>query len=232
MPAPSDTQKPNAAPVRENKIHRITITVLLILMLGQGVFLAIEQNFTALFPVTLIILTMFSPIIFRKRLQMELPAEFHLTAVLFTFAALYLGEIQSFYERFWWWDMALHTTAGLLLGVVGFLLVYILNESDRVSVHLTDGFIAFFAFTFAVMMGTFWEIFEFSMDQIFGLNMQKPMLGDPSGLTDTMWDMIVNALGAAFISLLGWRYLKLGESFFMKKWIRTFIRKNPGWFTK
>ncbi|MEX0662933.1 MAG: hypothetical protein WEA58_02225 [Balneolaceae bacterium] len=25
--------------------------------------------------------------------------------------------------------------------------------------------------------------------------MQKPMLGDPSDLTDTMWDMIVNAVG-------------------------------------
>jgi hypothetical protein len=49
-----------------------------------------------------------------------------------------------------------------------------------------------------------WEIFEFSMDQIFGLNMQKPMLGDPSGLTDTMWDMIVNLIGAAIVSLSGW----------------------------
>jgi uncharacterized membrane protein YjdF len=228
----TNSAKFKGAPVRENKIHRITITVLLALMLVQGIILGVEQNFTALFPVTLIILTMFSPILFRKKLQLELPAEFHLIAVLFTFSALYLGEIHSFYERFWWWDMVLHTTAGFLSGIVGFLLIYILNESDRVVIHLTDGFIAFFAFVFAVMIGTVWEIFEFSMDQIFGMNMQKPMLGDPSGLTDTMWDMIVNALGALFISLMGWRYLKLGESFFVKKWIRTFIRKNPSWFSK
>jgi hypothetical protein len=35
------------------------------------------------------------------------------------------------------------------------------------------------------------------MDQIFGSNMQKPMLGDASGLTDTMLDFIIDAVGAA-----------------------------------
>ncbi len=229
---PTHTPEPDVTPAGEHKIHRVTITVLLVLMLVQGIYLAVEQNFTALFPVALIILTMFSPILFRKKLQIELPAEFHLIAVLFTFSALYLGEVQSFYERFWWWDVVLHTTAGFLSGIVGFLLIYILNESKRVEIHLTAGFIAFFAFVFAVMMGTMWEIFEFSMDQIFSMNMQKPMLGDPSGLTDTMWDIIVNATGALLISLMGWRYLKLGDSFFVKKWIRTFIEKNPSWFLR
>ncbi|MEX2456313.1 MAG: hypothetical protein WD381_03325 [Balneolaceae bacterium] len=38
--------------------------------------------------------------------------------------------------------------------------------------------------------------------------MQKPMLGDPSDLTDTMWDMIVNAVGAIIISGTDWWYLK------------------------
>ncbi|MBK6289460.1 MAG: hypothetical protein IPJ33_04940 [Gammaproteobacteria bacterium] len=32
---------------------------------------------------------------------------------------------------------------------------------------------------------------------------EKNMLGDPSGLTDTIWDMVVNALGALAISTLG-----------------------------
>lgn len=61
---------------------------------------------------------------------------------------------------------------------------------------------------FALGVGALWEIFEFTMDSLFGMNMQKPMLGDPSGLTDTMWDLIVDATGALVISVLGWRYLK------------------------
>ena len=118
------------------------------------------------------------------------------------------------------------------MGIFGFLLIYILNESIRIDIHLTPGFISFFAFTFAVSIGTVWEIFEFSADQIFQLNMQKPMMGDPSGLTDTMWDMIVNAIGALMISLTGWWYLKSKKNYFVKDWIGKFIEKNPRLFSK
>lgn len=218
----------DALPIGENKAHRIFVFILLSLMLIQGVILLLEQRWLALTLVILIIGTLLSPIIFRNRWNIEVPAELHLAAVFFTFASLYLGEIQSFYLRFWWWDMVLHTSAGFLMGVFGFLLVYILNETDKVD--LNPGFVSFFAFVFAVFVGTIWEIFEFGMDEIFGLNMQKAMLDDPSGLTDTMWDMIVNAIGASVVAIFGWRYLKLRENFFVKKWIRSFIQKNPRLF--
>src|SRR3546814_16435775 len=72
---------------------------------------------------------------------------------------------------------------------------YILNEDRHVDLHMRPSFLAVFAFCFSQAIGALWEIFEFTMDQVFGLTMQKPMLGDPSGLTDTMWDLIVNAIG-------------------------------------
>ncbi|MEZ5566064.1 MAG: hypothetical protein R3F24_11305 [Gammaproteobacteria bacterium] len=122
-----------------------------------------------------------SPIIFRSRLPVRIPLEYEVLTILFVFSALFLGEFRHFYERFWWWDIALHTTSGLLLGIVGFLLVYVLNESKSVRVRMRPGLVALFAFTFALAAGTLWEIFEFFMDQVFGTNMQKPMLNDPSG---------------------------------------------------
>lgn len=212
------------------RAHRITIRFLLALMTFEWLLLLLDKSWLSLFLVTLIIGTVFSPILFRNRMQMEIPAEFHLTAIIFTFAALYLGEVHDFYQKLWWWDIALHTTSGLLMGILGFLLVYVLNETKRVELNMTAGFIAFFAFTFALAIGSLWEIFEFSMDQIFGMNMQKEMLGDPSGLTDTMWDIIVNAIGAFFISFAGYGYLKKGKSFFVKDWIQSFINKNPAMF--
>lgn len=118
------------------------------------------------------------------------------------------------------------------MGILGFLLVYILNESQQIELQLAPGFIAFFAFLFAVSIGTFWEIFEFSIDQIFNTDMQKPMFRDLSGLTDTMWDMIVNAIGAFVISIAGWWYLKKKKDFFVKEWIRKFIMRNPRMFRK
>lgn len=217
---------------RENRLHRAVVCALLLMMAVEWVVLLMGRHWLATFLVTFIIVTLLSPVIFRKKLDLEIPTEFHLAGVVFAFASLYLGEIQGFYEKFWWWDVALHTSAGLLMGIVGFLLVYILNETKRVELRITPGFIAFFAFTFAVTIGTLWEIFEFSMDKLLGLNMQKPMLGDPSGLTDTMWDMIVNAIGAFVISYSGWWYLKRGQTFFVRNWIRKFITKNPGLFNK
>jgi hypothetical protein len=219
-------------PDRITQIHLWTGRILLVIVGLEWMYLLIESQWLSLFVVSLILIVLFIPIIFKRRLQVDIPAEFHLTAVIFTFAALYLGEIQHFYQRVWWWDIALHGSAGLLMGIFGFLLIYILNESKRIDIHLTPGFIAFFAFTFAVSIGTVWEIFEFSADQIFQLNMQKPMMGDPSGLTDTMWDMIVNAIGALIISLTGWWYLKAQKNYFVKDWIGKFIEKNPRLFSK
>ncbi|MEX0722635.1 MAG: hypothetical protein WD357_00485 [Gracilimonas sp.] len=217
---------------KEHRAHRIFIRILLVVMGIEWVLLLLDQSWLSLFLVTLIIGTVFSPILFRNKMQMEIPAEFHLTSVIFIFASFYLGEVQDFYHRLWWWDIALHTTAGLLMGILGFLLVYVLNESKRVELNMTPGFIAFFAFTFALAIGSVWEIFEFSMDQFFGMNMQKPMLGDPSGLTDTMWDIIVNAIGAFVMSFVGYGYLRSRKSFFVKDWIRSFIEKNPRMFKK
>ncbi len=89
------------------------------------------------------------------------------------------------------------------------------------------------AFLFALGVGTLWEIFEFTMDSLFGMNMQKPMLGDPSGLTDTMWDLIVDAVGALVISILGWRYLRNpGKPSFLERWIDGFIERNPRFFRR
>lgn len=85
-------------------------------------------------------------------------------------------------------------------------------------------------FLFAVAMGTLWEIFEFTMDRVVGTNMQKPMFDDSSGLTDTMWDVIVNMLGALAVSALGWWYMIRREYSFIEDWIRKFIERNPRMF--
>ena len=220
----------NHASQRELKIHRTLVGTLFALMLIEWFALILRQRWLSAFLVTLIIIALLSPFVFKRKLELEIPAEFHIMAVIFILASLYLGEVYDFYKGLWWWDIALHTTAGLLMGMLGFLLVYVMNESKRVEMHTTPGFLAFFAFTFAVTVGTVWEIFEFIVDQLFDTQMQKPMLGDPSGLTDTMWDMIVNALGAVVISGTGWWYLKRKESFFVKALIRRFIARNPKMF--
>lgn len=221
--------KPRAAR-DEGWVNKWLGRALLAVMAAEWVFLLYAGRWLSVFLVTMIIAALVAPGIFRRKLDVDIPVEFHITAVVFMTASLYLGEVYSFYQRFWWWDMLLHTSAGLLMGVAGFLLVYLLNERREAGLHMKPGFIALFAFSFAVTIGTLWEIIEFAADQALGGNMQKPMLGDASGLTDTMWDMIVNAAGALLVSLVGWRYMMRRDIFFVRDLIRRFILKNPALF--
>lgn len=212
--------------------QRITFALQSLLFVEVLVALWTQQWFTGFFTV-LIILVTFLPVLLERRFRVHIPPEMQLLAIAFVFASLFLGEVRDYYNRFWWWDIVLHTSSGFLLGILGFLLVHVLNEAERVQVYMKPGFVAFFAFLFALGVGALWEIFEFTMDQVLGTTMQKPMLGDPSGLTDTMWDLIVDALGALVISVLGWRYLKNPQkASFLERWIGEFVERNPRFFRK
>lgn len=211
-------------------VNKWIIGIITTVVIAEIVYSVYMFQWMNSFIALLVLLITLLPVLLRNRLQLKVPTEFQLLFILFMFAALFLGEIRGFYERFWWWDIALHTTSGLMLGIFGFLLVYLLNESERIPLDMKPGFVAFFAFLFAVALGALWEVFEFSMDQLFGLNMQKPMLGDPSGLTDTMWDLIVDTLGASFISLLSYVYMLKRKESFVDAWIHKFIQNNPRFF--
>lgn len=208
----------------------ITLFLQFILVIELVVALFRFQWFVAFLSAVIMVVT-FLPIIFEKRYEILIPPEFHLAAVSFTFATLFLGEIRGYYEAYWWWDMMLHTLSGFLLGIFGFLLVYLMNETDKVEGKMKPAFVAVFSFMFALGIGALWEIFEYSMDCLAGTNMQKPMLNDPSGLTDTMWDLIVDAIGALIVSILGWRYLKKPtRGSFLQRWIQGFIDGNKKLF--
>ncbi len=196
-------------------------------MAVELVALVIQRHWLHVFLVTAIMAAMLAPVVLRRRLPIQIPSEIQILVVLFVFATLFLGEVRDYYERIWWWDLALHATAGLLLGIFGFMIVYMLNEDRRVDLHMRPSFVALFAFFFALGIGGLWEIFEFAMDQIFGMTMQKPTPADPSGLMDTMHDLIVNMVSAALISLTGWRYLRKARRSYVDSWASRFIERNP-----
>ena len=211
------------------RAHLIVLLVLQSVMAIELVLLVLEGQWQHVFLVAAVMAGTLAPELLRDRLPVEIPSEVQILAILFVFATLFLGEVRDYYERIWWWDLALHTTAGLLRGLLGFLIVFVLNQSPDVQLKMRSSFVALFAFTFALAIGSLWEIFEFAMDRIFGLNMQKPMPGDPSGLTDTMWDLIVNLVGAALVSLAGWFYIRQSRRRHVDTWIARFIRRNRRW---
>jgi len=213
------------APRRRGRVHRgLTLALQAVLLLGAS--LALVQGQWQASGMTLgVVVVTFLPVMLGRRFQVQIPPEFESLAVVFIFASLFLGEVRGYYLRFWWWDVLLHTGSGFLMGILAFLLVHVLNEKKEIGLHLTPRFVALFAFMFALGMGALWEILEFGVDAVFGLNMQK------SGLVDTMWDLIVDTVGALVISILGWIYLRrAGSDSFLEEWIANFIESNPRMF--
>ncbi len=145
-----------------------------------------------------------------KKWSFELPNYMTILYFIFLYCAIYLGEVRNFYYLIPHWDAILHGFSGAMLGAFGFSLVSILNESERTKVNLSPAFVALFAFCFALAAGAVWEIYEFCGDSLFGLNMQKfrlesgvSLIGH-AALTDTMKDLIIDALGAFIVSLAGY----------------------------
>ena len=217
--------------MKQSSIHRRLCYILQGILFLELLIALWRGNWLPAFTASGIIGVTLIPFFVERRFRVHIPPQFQLMGIGFVFASLFLGEVRGYYTRFWWWDIVLHTSSGFLLGIVGFLLVHVLNEIEKIGMHLKPGFVSLFAFLFAVGLGALWEIFEFTMDTFFGTNMQKPMLHDPSGLLDTMVDLIVDTLGALVISLLGYYHLKkVGNTSFLERWIKTFIQRNPHLF--
>src|SRR3989344_8098895 len=173
-----------------DRIQLLTAYILQIVLLGAIVFSLWKNQWLIAFLTFGILILTLLPAFIQHSSKVYLPVEFHFIPILFIFLALYLGELHGYYTYFWWWDVVLHTTSGILLGIAGFVLIYILNTEKKIFAQLQPGFMAVFAWAFAVAIGAVWEIFEFTLDSNLGFNMQR------SGLVDTMWDLIVDVLGA------------------------------------
>lgn len=198
-----------------SRIERIIYYFIRITILIAIISSIINQNWVILFISVLSLFFTFLPVIIERNYKIDLPTEFEIIIVLFIYAGLFLGEVHKYYTKFWWWDVILHTTSGILFGFLGFLILFILYHTNKIKAKPFT--IAIFSFSFALAIGTIWEIFEFSMDYFFGLNMQK------SGLADTMGDLIVNSLGALFTSIIGFIYLKGRKTYLFDKLLKRFI---------
>ena len=147
-------------------ILRALVILVMIAQIDKGNY---ENVYICL--LTLILFTF--PSMAERRLKIDLPDTLEIIILIFIFAAEILGEIHEYYLTIPFWDTILHTINGFLFAAIGFSLVDILNEDKRVGLHLTPVYMAVTAFCFSMTIGVLWEFFEWGVDSIFGLDMQK-----------------------------------------------------------
>ena len=139
----------------------------------MAVIQVLNQNYENVFLCILTLFLLILPSAAQVTMRIELPTVLESIILIFIFAAEILGEISEFYLLFPFWDTMLHTMNGFLAAAIGFSMVDLLNRSDKVLFQLSPMFTAIVALCFSMTIGVVWEFFEFAMDQLGGLDMQK-----------------------------------------------------------
>ena len=121
----------------------------------------------------LVLILFMLPRFVERNFRIELPSALEIIILIFIFAAEILGELKSYFITYPHWDSMLHTTTGFISAAFGFAMVDLLNRNKPQHFKLSPVFLALVAFCFSMTVGVLWEFFEFSMDYLFHMDMQK-----------------------------------------------------------
>lgn len=181
-PQPRDLK----AAVRRQPAVFTVYLVLRLMVLATLVSSVIRGEYESAFICLLVLVLFMLPFFIQQNFGIELPSTLEIIILLFIFAAEILGELECYFITFPYWDSMLHTTTGFLCAATGFALIDILNRNSRIKFELSPIYVALAAFCFSMTVGVLWEFFEFGMDRIFHMDMQKDTV--VSSITSVMLD--------------------------------------------
>ena len=181
-PQPRDLK----AAVRRQPAVFTVYLVLRLMVLATLVSSVIRSEYESAFICLLVLVLFMLPFFIQQNFGIELPSTLEIIILLFIFAAEILGELECYFITFPYWDSMLHTTTGFLCAATGFALIDILNRNSRIKFELSPIYVALAAFCFSMTVGVLWEFFEFGMDRIFHMDMQKDTV--VSSITSVMLD--------------------------------------------
>jgi len=196
---------------------KFLVNFLRLTLIAAAVLAIIYGSWFNLLIIVITLVFTFLPHLVEKRYKIYIPLDFEFIVIFFVYASLFLGEVRGFYGRFWWWDIFLHTFSAIAFCFLGFIAFFLLFKAEKIKTRPV--WIAIFSFCFSVTIAVLWEIFEFIMDQAFGLNMQK------NGLYDTMGDLISASVSSLLVTAVGYIYLKSNQKSILHRWLDLVIKK-------
>lgn len=159
--------------IRRQPVVFAVYLVLRLIVLATLVSSIIRGEYESAFICLLVLALFLLPFFIQQNFGIELPSTLEIIILLFIFAAEILGELECYFITYPHWDSMLHTTTGFLCAATGFALIDILNRNSRIKFELSPIYVALAAFCFSMTVGVLWEFFEFGMDRLFHMDMQK-----------------------------------------------------------
>jgi hypothetical protein len=134
----------------------------------------------------------------------NLPVEVELVLLWWLVADMTLGRLAGLYDTSAWFDKALHLGNSILVGMLGFLAVYVLHFTGRLPAGRIVTGVIIVVLTLGI--GALWEILEYLSDALFAKGAQGSPLQAP--LDDTMWDLILDGFGGLIGGVFGPLYMR------------------------
>ena len=172
-PKPKDTARRLKSTIRQQPAVFAVYVVLRLIVVAELVLSILRGEYESAFICLLVLILFILPFFIQQNFGIQLPTTLEIIILLFIFAAEILGELEGYFITYPNWDTMLHTTTGFLCAATGFALIDILNRNSRIKFHLSPIYVALAAFCFSMTVGVLWEFFEFGMDRLFHLDMQK-----------------------------------------------------------
>ncbi len=172
-PKPKDTARRLKSTIRQQPAVFAVYVVLRLIVVAELVLSILRGEYESAFICLLVLILFILPFFIQQNFGIQLPTTLEIIILLFIFAAEILGELEGYFITYPNWDTMLHTTTGFLCAATGFALIDILNRNSRIKFQLSPIYVALAAFCFSMTVGVLWEFFEFGMDRLFHLDMQK-----------------------------------------------------------
>lgn len=178
-------------------------------LFALAVYHIYKREFKLIKSLILVFALSFLPELLNAVFQIRTDAFSIIVYLIILFMALYLGSSLGFYDRYKWWDRAIHFLSGV--GFVGFGIAIADTSSGIIKLV-----ILFFGFSFSITLHVFWEVLEYISDCISHGNAQRWQIIhasnnhvsekaiQPAGLVDTMNDIICCIVGAGLAILVWW----------------------------
>ncbi len=178
------------------KNQRILWLCLRVIILCWGIFGlfhgSVVEFLEAIFAIVFTHLWDFFQIFGKKSFIIEVEASTQTMLSLFIFIGVCIGSTINNRTTFEHFDIVTHFASGVLSAWFGYDFANIIYRKRG---DLGPAMSSLFSLTFALGISVGWEIYEFSMDSIYSMTLQKSN-------TDTMVDFISCAVGAVITMLL------------------------------
>ncbi len=156
---------------KENVIRSAIFFTALAFCLFTIVFFGILREKGKAFMGFVSIIYVLIPGVAQKLFKFRIQTSLYPVIMLYTISPL-LGYSYNLYYLIPWWDDVLHAFAGVVFAMLGAYLPKVMCKTVKVPLSLC----IFCAFFFSVAISGLWELAEFSVDSLFGTDMQKDTL--------------------------------------------------------